>query len=86
MAHTRRNSPRNLRSVRPKWIIGISGFIAILAIIVIAMAPFKKLPGEFFRTQGNIHIDLGQELNSGVCQPEVGGSLLYMGCSWPKSI
>ena len=61
MAHTRRNSPRNLRSVHPKWIIGISAFIAILAIIVIAMAPFKKLPGEFFRTQGNIHIDLGQE-------------------------
>ena len=53
---------KELRSRRWRWLLAALGLgFATLVIVFIALGPSKALPGEFFRTQGNTHIDLGQE-------------------------
>jgi hypothetical protein len=48
------------RQNRMPWIVGITGLVVLIALpIVVNAIRYSNLPGEGFRSQGNVHIALG---------------------------
>jgi hypothetical protein len=62
MARKKSSNRQKNRSRRPLWVFGGAAFaVTVIFLGIVYFGPWKKIPGENFRSQGNVHIELGQE-------------------------